>query len=29
MGEEDDIAQHQHSHIEGNSFGSKVFGKVV
>jgi len=29
MGDKNDIAQHQNSNIKGNSFGSKVFWKVV
>jgi len=29
MGEKDDITKYQHSQIQGNSFRSEVFGKVV
>jgi len=29
MREENNIAQHQHSQVKENSFGSEVFGEVV
>jgi len=29
MGKEDNIAQHQHTQIQGDRFGSKIFRKVV